>query len=93
MNYYEIELIYQIFSGGGGGRGGGGLGVVVVVVIRRCFAITPQPPPQLHPRGLGCRWVKMLLAAFFFCQFSRFYRAVNKKCPGERHIVEPRGFF
>ena len=21
------------------------------------------------------------------------YRAVNKKCPGERHIVEPRGFF
>ena len=21
------------------------------------------------------------------------YRAVNKKCPGKRHIVEPRGFF
>ena len=21
------------------------------------------------------------------------YRAVLKKCPGERHIVEPRGFF
>ena len=22
-----------------------------------------------------------------------WYRAVHKKCPGERHIVEPRGFF
>ena len=24
---------------------------------------------------------------------SSAYRAVLKKCPGERHIVEPRGFF
>ena len=24
---------------------------------------------------------------------KRQYRAVNKKCPGERHIMEPRGFF
>ena len=38
---------------------------------------------------------------FFFVSFifspffsrSSLYRAVNKKCPGERHIVEPHNFF
>ena len=26
-------------------------------------------------------------------RFNKKYRAVHKKCPGERHIVKPRGFF
>ena len=69
-------------GGGGGGSGGGGSG-------SGGFG-GGSGSKNVGFNGAGLKDGLLLYGTW---SAPVWYRADNKKCPGERHIVKPRGFF